>query len=126
MAFRAFDGEPKKRLTQFWIDSLNGLQVLQQPLDFAQDQLIEIECQLCGSPLLNLIYGVQASIRDAEADIAREQEIIEVQKNALILNGFASVARKMGESLIGLSDSIVRISNKRVESFSSHRSENIR
>ncbi len=105
-------------LIHLGIQQIQNAAILINPLEFANNQLLQLECELCGSPLLNLGYGLQSSIADAELRLEHEKNLVEVQQNALILNGFATVLKKFGESLIDVSDSIVKINTKKVESIS--------
>lgn len=107
-----------KLLAEFWIDQIGSMRLLQEPQQFVSDQLLELECQLCGTPTLTLIYDLKDSIESAQMRLEHAEKLAKVKQNAMLLKGFSSLIRVMGESLIDVSDSIDAISNKKVELIS--------
>lgn len=102
------------------IRKIADLPVLRNPVAHVRGQLIELECRLCGSPLLNMAYSLRESVARAQIQIVEEQqmaqEIATVERNALLLHGLSKALRFMGESMIQASDSIASITIKKVES----------
>ena len=113
-------------LAEFWMNEFRQSQPVTEPVEWVSGQLTELECRLCGTTVLSLYYGLSQSVDAAHDQLQNQKVVAEVQEKSLILNGFASVIRSMGESLISVSDSIVNISNKKVETLSSHLINNLR
>lgn len=114
-------------LANFWVQTIGEHQLLLNPIEFLGDQAIELECYLCGTPALNLAYGIRHSIDSAQKDLdlklaldkqKHEMELATVRTNAMILAGAAKLTKSFGKSLIGLSESLSVISSKKVEAIS--------
>lgn len=106
-----------RQLFLFWKAQILGSRWIQRPAEAVYDELIQLECRLCGTPILNLAYGIRERIDAEFQEIRDHQKMVAVAKrNAAILNGVAKLLRKSGNGLNQMSSFIAEISKKQVES----------
>ncbi|MEC9091540.1 MAG: hypothetical protein VX438_02455 [Planctomycetota bacterium] len=98
-----------------WLAELYLHRILAKTMEVATDQWAGLECRLWGTPAEHLTHQIRRSVQNAKSQIDHETELTKIQQNLVALNGIAGVTKMMGQSLIGISESIARISSKKVE-----------